>query len=130
MNNDFSQVEDLKSQLTSAGSDFICRTPLPYSSAIVLFLGPFHGQTVVWDMTLATLAHYRTVETAKITAQQSRLFDNQFIEIIEASEGIFQLRVGLEIKEIDEPVIKKTIIMIRNYKRLAIGRSGFGSMRT
>ena len=41
-----------------------------------------------------------------------------------------KLNVGLDLKTIDEAVINKTIIMIRNYKRLRIGRNEFGSMHT
>ena len=40
--------------------------------------------------------------------------------------AVYQLNVGLDLPIIDEPVIKKTIIMIRNYKLLAVGKIEFG----
>jgi len=39
-------------------------------------------------------------------------------------------RVVLDIPRIDEPAILRTIIMIRNYKRLYPGRHEFGEPRT
>jgi hypothetical protein len=127
MNNDLPQVEAFRAQLDKLGSDYICNTPLPESYASVLFLGPFQVNAVVWNMTVATLVHYRLLETQSIAAAQRRHFDRPFIEIMQGAEGVFPLRVGLDLAVIDEAVIKKTIIMIRNYKRLAIGQIQFGA---
>jgi len=128
MNKGLPQVEFLKTQLVSAGNDYICNTALPESSASVLFLGPFQGEIVRWNMTVATLAHYRLAETESTAPQ--RLFDRPFIEILHEAEGVFPLRVGLDLAVIDETVIKKTIIMMRNYKRLVIGQIQFGVSHT
>ena len=78
-------------------------------------------------MTLGTLAHYRQAETDVDSAAAQALFRCPFIEIDEGVDGVYQIRVGLDLAIIDDPVIKKTIIMIRNYKRLVIGKIEFCS---
>jgi hypothetical protein len=123
------QVENFKVQIANLGTDFVCLTPLPATLANISFLGPFQGQVVLWNMTLATLSHWQQ-HGSDTPISGSEFFNSPFIEIAEVAEAVFQLRVGLELGHIDEPVIRKTIIMIRNYKRLAIGRIEFGSMHT
>lgn len=130
MHKDFPGVQALKSQLESSGSDYSCWTSLPASSATVVFLGPFQGHTVVWNMTLSTLEHYRAAEVGFQSSAKNNHFDRPFIEILEVVEGVFSLGVGLDIAVIDEPAIKKTIIMIRNYKSLALGKIQFGVVNT
>lgn len=126
----FPNVATFRVQLEKLGSDYICATRLPDAAAAVSFLGQFQGQTVLWNMTLATLAHYRLSEPNAISTAEKKLFNCPFIEINAGVEGVFQIRVGLDLAVIDEPVIKKTIIMIRNYKRLAIGKIAFCGAHT
>ena len=121
----FPKVAAFRIQLEKLGSDYICATRLPDATASVSFLGQFQGQTVLWNMTLATLAHYRLAESNAIPATEQKFFNCPFIEINAGIEGVFQLSVGLDLAVIDEPVIKKSIIMIRNYKRLAVGKIEF-----
>ena len=130
MHTAFSNVAAFKSQLDILGLDFIRSTPLDGSTASVLFLGLFHGQTVLWDMTLATLEQPRSTASIDTVAKKSEAIICPFIEIIEGGEGVYLVKVGLDVEIIDESAIKKTIIMMRNYKRLAIGRNEFGSMPT
>jgi len=126
----FPKVEAFRTRLEQSGSDFICTSRLPAAVTTVSFLGQFQSQTVLWNMTLATLAHYRQSESAGIAGAGQRLFNCPFIEIDAGVEGVFQLRVGLDLEIIDEPAIKKSIIMIRNYKRLVIGKIEFCSGNT
>jgi len=130
MSEDLTKIDAFRNRLNKLGSDYICNTPLPESYASVLFMGPFQGKIVVWNMTVATLAHYRLLEPHCIATVQQRLFNRQYIEIVDGTGGVFPLKVGLDLAEIDESVIKKTIIMIRNYKRLHIGQIGFGAPDT
>lgn len=122
------QIEVLQAQLTSSGRDYLCDTTLPQSSASVLFLGRFEGKIVIWNMEVATLAHYRQLDSRHTSVAQHERYELPFIEIKEGLNGSFPLRVGLDMTKIDEPVIKKTIIMIRNYKRLIIGKINFGDV--
>ena len=84
----------------------------------------------MWNMTLATLAHYRLAEADVISTTEHTLFICPFIDIKAGANGVYQFKVGLDLPSIDEPVIKKTIIMIRNYKRLVIGKIEFGTANT
>lgn len=127
MTDPFPLVEAFKIQQLMLGGDYICSTRLPAAIASVSFLGQFHGQTVLWNMTLATLLHYRSCVDYEIFTKEQEIFKCPFIEIKEGVEGVYQIRVGLDLGVIDAPVIKKSIIMIRNYKRLAIGRIDFCS---
>ncbi len=77
------------------------------------------GSMVTWEMQLATLRYYREA------AHDISGFLCPFIEIADSGGQVYPLRVGLDLDIIDEPAIRKTIIMIRNYKRLAIGRLEF-----
>ncbi len=130
MNSALSNVAAFKAQLDKLGCDFLCNTPLPNAIASVSFLGSFQGLTVRWNMTLVTLANYRVGEVNVGTTSDQNIFCCPFIEIKEGVEDMYQIKVGLDLEIIDESVIKKTIIMIRNYKRLAIGLNEFGSMHT
>lgn len=130
MSVDSTQVEAFKAQLQKLDSDFICLTSLPCLSASVFFLGPFQGQTVLWQMNLATLEHCRLSATQDNPPLMPEVCSLPFIEIQEGDKGVLLLTVGLQLDSIDEPAIKKTIIMMRNYKRLALGRIEFGDMHT
>jgi acid phosphatase class B len=125
MHSIFPQVVAFRSQLERLGCDYICNTRLPDSSASVSFLGRLHGHPVLWNMTLATLAHFRQAQAAAGFAAAQALFPCPFIEIEQGVEGVYPIRVGLDLPFIDDPVIKKSIIMIRNYKRLAPGKTEF-----
>ena len=118
----FPQVEALRARLEKLDRDYICSNHLPDTAASVSFLGRFQNQTVVWEMSLATLAHCQLAEDDAVSISVQQHYTCPFIEVKEGVEGVYQLRVGLALAVIDEPAIKKTIIMIRNYKRLAIGK--------
>lgn len=112
-------VRLFRQQLESEGKDYLCSTALPSPYASVAFIGSLQGAWVRWDMQLASLDYLRW------QAASAEAYPCPFIEISEGCDGIFPLTVGLNLQQIDEPAIKKTIIMIRNYKRLAIGRLEF-----
>jgi hypothetical protein len=124
------QIESFSLQLQQRQADFICTTALPGSAAAVAFLGTFQGQTVLWQMTLATLQYYRQSHKVPGVTGDSSVFGKPFIEILPGQQGCHALYVGLDLGIIDEAVIKKSIIMIRNYKRLAAGKMEFSAVKT
>jgi hypothetical protein len=128
MSNRLPKVEAFREQLQQLGADFLCHTHLPDSRACISFLGTFQGQIVLWKMNLSTLVYLNSNTSQNTLAEISDTHTRPFIEIKEGSEGVFDLGVGLDLEVINEAVIKKTIIMIRNYKRLDIGLIEFGSM--
>ena len=124
-------VASLKKQLSEKQVDYFCGTLVPAAVATVTFIGPFQGRLIVWNMTLAALAHGRKAVSTGITGGMASTvagYAQPYIEISVGVEGVHMLRVGLDLAEIDEPAIRKTIIMIRNYKRLELGRMAFGGV--
>lgn len=95
------------------------RSALPYEliepgdgrRARIRFTGLFQGRQVVWDAEVVSLAG---------SARQ------QFIEVGRHTRYGLSLTVGLHTPVIDEPVLRKTVIMIRQYKRLGHTRHEFG----
>lgn len=71
------------------------------------FIGRFDGAPVVWEARLLALGVGER---------------EQFIAIGPARGERRALTVGLALERIDTPAILKTVIMIRNYKRLREGR--------
>jgi hypothetical protein len=96
----------------------------PGGSALRLrFPGPFEGRIVTWDATFLALA------TPEARAGAERSVEN-FIEIGEDGPNGTPIRVGLQVLRIDAPTIRKTMIMIRRYKRLRRGRHDYGADRS
>jgi len=89
------------------------------------FTGNFRNQEIVWHATLQTLTHYHAGQPASAHPVER----SAFLEIGEASAGGRAIRVALDIPRIDEAAILRTIIMIRQYKRLKPGRHEFGVPR-
>jgi hypothetical protein len=85
----------------------------------------FQNQEIVWDATLVTLAHYYAEQPEPAQPEVRRAF----LEIGGLTAHGRAIRVALDIPVIDEAVILRTIIMIRNYKRLHPGRHEFGEPR-
>lgn len=91
--------------------------------ARIRFTGSFQGNPVIWHAQIMTLQYWCEHASPGTTANECR----QFIDIRPGNTpGQFALDVALGTCRIDHPTILKTIIMIRNYKRLATGRHEFG----
>lgn len=71
------------------------------------FGGGFEGRRVTWD--------------ARLEALGSQGGCN-FIEVGDDGERGIPLHIGLRVTRIDEPTVRKAVIMIRRYKRLRRGR--------
>ena len=89
------------------------------------FTGNFQNQEIVWDATFLTLACYHSGQPAS----SQPVVRSAFLEIGDATPHGRAIRIALDIAEIDEPAILRSIIMIRNYKRLHPGRHEFGEPR-
>ena len=100
----------------------------PASAADFEFEGVYENRVIRWHCHLVTLAG--------IAAHTGQALQRQFIEIdpqpLSHDSEIPQLKitVGLNVPAIDDSVIEKTIIMIRNYKRLRSGRHEYGEQVT
>jgi len=99
--------------------------PLSSTRAHFSFAGRFQNQEIVWDATLLTLTQYHAEQPAAAAFVER----SAFMEIGDATGQGHSIRVALDIAQIDEPAILRTIIMIRQYKRLHAGRHVFGEAR-
>ncbi len=83
------------------------------------FRGPFEGRPVTWLATLrATAAPGPERSIGGLAAS--------FIEIGDDTPEGVPITVGLPVATIDEPTIRKAMIMIRRYRRLRRGRHEYG----
>lgn len=88
--------------------------------AHIKFNGLFHGKSVNWDTHFLTLNKYAKQENLKNHNLK------QFIHIEQIEDGNLKLTIALNIKAINDPNIKKMIIMIKQYKNLSIGLHEYG----
>ena len=100
---------------------FECLSPVGQEQVHVRFAGRLEDQAVVWDATLVTLAAWARARENDVPATA-----RQFIEIAAPRAGVASLTVGLAVPVIDLPAVRKTVIMVRNYKRLRPGRHEYG----
>lgn len=106
----------LERELERLGRDYLLREAGD-EEARLCFTGVFEGQPVVWDCRFLTLQRARVLGLAA---------DRDFIDIGAPGRRGLSLCVALDIPSIDEPAIRKLMIMIRNYRRLRRGRYEFG----
>ena len=116
------RLQQFHRELEDSGRDYIHVAPPQPGCAQIRFTGPFEGRTVLWDASVMTLAHYRELASATGTTPILR----QFIEVGPEQGQLRTLLIGLNVARIDTPVLLKTIIMIRKYKRLHRGRHEYG----
>ncbi len=83
--------------------------PLRPDRARFSFSGPFENREIRWDATLVALASGRS-----------------YMDIGAETAGGRGVQVGLAIPAIDAAVVLRTIVMLRQYKRLRVGRHEFG----
>jgi hypothetical protein len=119
---DITAPDEFEQQLSKQRRSYELLSPLGETVCHLRFTGPYEGNLIIWDAHLLTLAYYVRHHVPHIPQQR------QFIEVGEkGAQGRF-IRIGLNLPIIDEPVILKTLIMIRQYKRLAFGRHEFGEL--
>ncbi len=114
-------IRCFKKGLDRDSEDFQHVEPPEAGQAHIRFTGIFRGNEVIWDAVIVTLAHYFR-ERYPAGKQPGADFSlPQFIEVGAAADGMRKLKVGLNVSCIDEATLRKTVIMIRNYKRLHPG---------
>lgn len=122
-------ADKLAAELVTSGDDYQLLHRHSASSVHLQFTGVFQQQPVVWDAVIQTLDEYFNQSlAAKLVPGQSVQL-KQFIEI-QPGENSVHLQIALNLAEIDDAAIKRSIIMIRKYKRLHIGRHEYGETHT
>jgi len=77
---------------------------------VITFDGRFENTKLLWRATIRALGMGR----------------RSYIDVTDISQGQGNVEVGLPVDKIDVPTIKKTIVMMRQYKNLRLGRHEFG----
>ncbi len=91
------------------GIHYTLLEPLRAERARFSFFGPFENREIRWDATLVALGSGRS-----------------YIDIGAEAAGGRVVQVGLAVPVIDAAVVLRTIVMLRQYKRLRAGRHEFG----
>jgi len=102
------RLSEFRTQLEKAGVDYLMLEPLQPDSAHFCFTGFYQGREIIWNTELIPLKK----------TNQSR----QSFEVGEEVNAEIPLKIILDLPCITEPDVLKSIIMIRNYKRLHAGR--------
>ncbi len=117
--NNLSDVKKLRALLNKQEMQYLQHGGIPSTKIYIQFEGVFQGADIVWN------ACIRTVEDYSIRNEVAS-DPRQFI-CINIEGGVHFIEVALNIPLINQGVIERTIIMIRKYKRLQIGRHEYGA---
>jgi len=118
-------IRDFKHELTSLGADFVQLSPFDPDYQHFRFIGPYDGEEIIWDAHAYTLTYYmRKVKNHSSASTNTRAF----INVGEINELGRKIEIGLHLPYLDLPSLKKTMIMVRQYKRLSLGQYEFGEI--
>lgn len=114
-----SETEQLRESLRGTGKDYLVHGNLPAEKVDVTFEGTFEKAPVIWNACVMTMNEY---------ARHHEVDEDprQFIEINRV-DGNYVINICLNVSLIDQAVIEKTIIMVRKYKRLHMGKHEYGA---
>jgi hypothetical protein len=122
-------VKALAEKLMEVGCDFELLNRESDACISIRFVGPFNNRQVIWNATIRTLQDKFSEATAAPTTGFAKKCFKQSINISENNE-YYAIEIALNLRQIDEAAIKRTIIMIRKYKRLHIGCHEYGEAVT
>jgi hypothetical protein len=105
-------VDEFRAGLADRGEDYQLLGRHGDDEVRIRFTGTFEGADILWDATLR--------------AQGKHHPGRQFIDIAGSGHPLRRIVVGLNVDTLDRATLLKTIIMVRNYKRLHTGRHEFG----
>jgi hypothetical protein len=94
--------------------------PREQDRAHIRFAGVFQDKPVLWDVVILTLER-----CARGAPGHHRPW-RSFIDVSGPRGGVVAVTVGLPVGRTDEPTIRKTIKMIRQYRALAAGHHEYG----
>lgn len=118
---------DLEQLLDKSGKPYLALSKLGGQHIHIRFTGKFMNIPVIWNARIHTLVyHAQQLQQEPLPSADKPRTIRQFIMVGEEQGNFRELTVGLAVNRIDEPTILKTIIMIRNYKRLRFGLHEFG----
>lgn len=120
------ELAAFRTWLNQHAADYQLLGNLPDSKAEVRFIGTFQGQEILWHMTLFTLPRYWRERAGALASHAANLSVRGVLDLRLKEGRAPDLRVALNVPIIDEPVVRKAIILVRNYRRLREGVQVWG----
>ncbi|VAW99070.1 hypothetical protein MNBD_GAMMA21-2853 [hydrothermal vent metagenome] len=118
-------IDDFKHELSVLNVDFAQLSPFNQDYQHIRFIGPFAEQDIVWDAHIYSLSYFvHSLNKPLPNCGNVRAF----LDVGEENELGRKIEIGLHLPYLDVPSLKKTIIMVRQYKRLTLGRYEFGEI--
>lgn len=95
------------------------------------FAGHYYGTPVTWQCTLQTLdQYYQELVNSNKIEPNTPMSLRRFIDIANTDSPTPSINIVLDVEIIDEPTIRKSIIMVHNYKKHHEGRHEYGETYT
>jgi len=107
--------ENWPKDIAQHGIHYQLLEPLTANRARFRFSGTFNGQDITWEATLLALG------TTPENGERHAYFD-----IGSSGPDTTPIEIGLDVAGVDDAVILRSILMVRQYKRLRRGRMTFG----
>jgi len=111
---DLLSIDEFRKVLSIQNTSYLLLTEIPANKVFVQFEGRFENKPVVWNACIRTVEDYS--RNHPVSEDPSQFID------IKKEHNIYNLEIALNIYQIDQAVIERTIIMIRKYKKLKPGR--------
>ena len=94
--------------------------------AQIRFAAHLNGQPVTWTVKVMTLRHYFEVQVRPTLAGDATSATvHPFIDVTSALGSEMSARVALGVAVVDEPTLRKVVVMMRQYKLLRPGKHEF-----
>jgi len=122
-------VKALSEKLTACRQDYELINRESGTCVNICFIGIFNNRQVVWNANIQTLKNKIRESLFNLTTDLDDISIRQSIEVSENNDH-YAINVALNLKQIDEAAIKRTIIMVRKYKRLYSGYYEYGEAIT
>jgi len=114
-----SSIDEFRSILAVKNETYLLVSQLPAKKVYLQFEGTLKAKPVVWNACVRTVEDYSERHDVGCDPKQ-------FIDIQMVKHG-YLLEIALNLVQIDQAVIERTIIMIRKYKQLQPGRHEYGA---
>lgn len=124
------ELAAFRAWLNQHAADYELLSVLPDSKAEVRFIGRFQGQEILWHMTLFTLPRYWRERAGALASYAADLSVRGVLDLRLRAGRTPDLRVALNVPVIDQPVVRKAIILVRNYRLLREGVQVWGDSKS
>jgi hypothetical protein len=118
-------AKSLAEKLINTGQSYELVERISAARVLICFTGLFHHALTIWQADIRTLED----KFSGLPLEHGQHSFRQSIEILENNES-YSINIALSLNEVDDAAIKRTIIMVRKYKRLQLGYYEYGEAIT